>query len=604
MPIKSSTRKTSSRRVYRRLPPTTLDESLSKGLIEEVKKNNIPMIQQLLERGANINAIDKNPHPRKTPLIYAVENNNLPLTKFLLDKGADVNLEPKDSYKPLYFAIVNKSIDVAELLLQHGANPNVAHEPNEVHGGAGGTNLGFAMKNLDYKMVDILIKYGASLNGFDTNSQDLMTLGFGFSLPLHNAIYIDFNMAKYLIKHGADVNYYDKLHQPILIEEMLRTTSQSSVEQQKAIEFLLKNGAKVNEKYNGFTPLVYLINKTLSNNIFVLPKPIVELLIKYGADPIEIIVYFKKLSISDLDNYLSKVPVNDKTQSKVLEMLDLIPETDPTEDCSKLFYIIDKFKLDRKTTVNFLQSKQPGLLCRDIKTYESKRAKLPKKSVRAFSGTQIQRKSFATVLTSFINTSTCYCLDYDFGIFDNLYIPVIRYGKGPGYGFYGKVELKDPDFTWYYIEPGSKTFLYSPRTLITKNKITAMIELNAKSILDKALYQELFERMQIRRQIGGFEGSDEDLLALLLLKQKVSVNKKSNNYLEQDYKGYYDYLYKGGALDFLDEHIQKLAVANRIDVVLMTHQAGNSGRLVSECVDVRKRSVSYGNLFYLEKQTQ
>jgi hypothetical protein len=55
--------------------------------------------------------------------------------------------------------------------------------------------------------------------------------------------------------------------------------------------------------------------------------------------------------------------------------------------------------------------------------------------------------------------------------------------------------------------------------------------------------------------------------------------------------------FEGGGMDFLDEVLSRILMLLNYDVLVLTHQPGNYGRLVSECLDVRKRSVSFANIY-------
>ena len=56
---------------------------------------------------------------------------------------------------------------------------------------------------------------------------------------------------------------------------------------------------------------------------------------------------------------------------------------------------------------------------------------------------------------------------------------------------------------------------------------------------------------------------------------------------------------EGGKFDEYDSFITQQAKHLGVVVVVLTHQCGNYGRLISECVDARQRSVSYRDLYYL-----
>lgn len=60
-----------------------------------------------------------------TPLHLAVMRNNQNLVRQLLDKGADINAKDKNGWAPLQLAILNGHNEIATLLLEKGANVNI-----------------------------------------------------------------------------------------------------------------------------------------------------------------------------------------------------------------------------------------------------------------------------------------------------------------------------------------------------------------------------------------------------------------------------------------------------------------------------------------------
>lgn len=78
---------------------------------------------------------------------------NLEFTRFLLEHGADPNINPlTDFYPALYVAASNDNFEMAELLIQYGARVN----------GLGA--LGAAARRKRYAMMEFLFRHGADVN--------------------------------------------------------------------------------------------------------------------------------------------------------------------------------------------------------------------------------------------------------------------------------------------------------------------------------------------------------------------------------------------------------------------------------------------------------
>jgi len=85
-------------------------------LQQAAEKGNEPLVQLLLEKGANIT---------EGVLPKAAASGNESLVRLLLDLGADVNA--RDGYRgtALEQAVANGHVDVARLLLKYGAERKV-----------------------------------------------------------------------------------------------------------------------------------------------------------------------------------------------------------------------------------------------------------------------------------------------------------------------------------------------------------------------------------------------------------------------------------------------------------------------------------------------
>ena len=77
----------------------------------------------LIEQGADVNAVAKN-QMKITPLHAAATHGNLPIMQALLEKGANANAEQAGGFTAIHQAAHRNNVPMAELLLKFGANPN------------------------------------------------------------------------------------------------------------------------------------------------------------------------------------------------------------------------------------------------------------------------------------------------------------------------------------------------------------------------------------------------------------------------------------------------------------------------------------------------
>ena len=152
-----------------------------------VRENHMPIVQFLLERGANpfyngddllemaklrglaamlalLESQPRDSHRRLTEaqqlalaLAEAAGRGDLDAVRELLHSGADANL-PEEGNAPhgraLYSAVYNQHFEVAKLLLESGADPN-----QEVESSADAPAI--AIMNSDPRMIRLLASYGA-----------------------------------------------------------------------------------------------------------------------------------------------------------------------------------------------------------------------------------------------------------------------------------------------------------------------------------------------------------------------------------------------------------------------------------------------------------
>jgi hypothetical protein len=320
----------------------------------------------------------------------------------------------------------------------------------------------------------------------------------------------------------------------------------------------------------------------------------------------------------------------------LMEMINVLVAERLTEQLIKLISEIENtvgysLNVNVKNLIANHQNTIPKVLSKDSPKYPrsgrpvTQMSKLINKS--ALRRITIDPKN---IFDNFIVEPECFCLDANIGNYTDKFIPVLRYGKSTSEGFYGTQSgqfYNDPDFTWYYIEPDSDIYLYCDRVVVFRNKLQAVLilsKLYEDKTGDDSIPHSIEARMldliegyllNIRDETAYDEDWTEEFEPAYhqLKSDDHFLNKfRINIFLENTevpilgtrFTNFFRTLdspneiyFGGGLLDFLDETIQILASQLDINVVVLTHQAGNSGRLVSELVDIRKRSVSFSNLF-------
>jgi ankyrin repeat protein len=110
-------------------------------------------ILQLLRHGANIEATDT--RERYTPLISAATLGSLPMLEVLLQNGANPNNVPKDGFPALLMIKNNMrcNTDCVELLLSYGANPDLST------GGGGLTYRQLIKREGNKLLIDLINLY-------------------------------------------------------------------------------------------------------------------------------------------------------------------------------------------------------------------------------------------------------------------------------------------------------------------------------------------------------------------------------------------------------------------------------------------------------------
>jgi ankyrin repeat protein len=240
-----------------------------------VFKNNLPLVQFLLEKGVNPNVGGTN---GDTPLIISIKAGFHQISEKLIVAGANTCKPDKNGKTPLYWAVDKKNQKIINQLLDHGAEMTIH------------TALLHAIDSGYLDMVQLLVEKGAPLNVVSSGT------------PLIRAIERRHSdIIKYLIKRGADINLADKNgNLPLkvcmekrnfeiiigMIEKGLKVNATLAnsllvcsleLEQVDMVEYFIKLGADVNQKNkNGQT----LLSTALKNS----DLRSFRLLIESGAD--------------------------------------------------------------------------------------------------------------------------------------------------------------------------------------------------------------------------------------------------------------------------------------------------------------------------------
>ncbi len=251
-------------------------------LMIAVRFGNRETVEFLVKKGADLTKKRKD----LTLLMYAAIYNRLDMVKFLVEQGAKVNTEAKaisscTNYTALMFASNLGHLDVVKFLVQHGANVNQATS-------VGTTVLDGAIKYNHLDVVKFLVGNGAKVN-VEWGEKPLMAAAYRGSLDIIKFLveknaHIDLPTIDETFKEGVaypavvdfllkEISFKDPLLKAIqnqdvgkirsLIKKNPKIMNSAPLPLMVAVRFgnpevvkiLVDNGAHVNKKSKGRTPL-------------------------------------------------------------------------------------------------------------------------------------------------------------------------------------------------------------------------------------------------------------------------------------------------------------------------------------------------------------
>jgi ankyrin repeat protein len=221
-------------------------------LIQAAFTGDIRRMKELINRGADVNAYDDG----MTPLIGAALTGRVEAVKLLLDNGALVDTRNDFGMTVLYVAAkaTDNRQEVVDILIKYGASVNIEDKNRD-------TPLKVALDRNDMDISEILLANGADINYQDKNGNTLLHSFTGAT---------DSNKLKYALDNGANVNIFNKMGDTPLMNAASRGSK-------KIVELLIDRGAEIDEvNLKGKTALLKAVSSGHSD--------IVKLLIATGAD--------------------------------------------------------------------------------------------------------------------------------------------------------------------------------------------------------------------------------------------------------------------------------------------------------------------------------
>lgn len=219
----------------------------------------LELVQHMVELGADINLpCDED----MTPPVSRAGGfwNHEDIARYLVEKGANLNQVDKNGDTPLHIAAYNGRKDLCAFYLDHGAKL-------EAKNNNGFTPFlsacdGFGGHDEDKPGTRrLLIERGANVKAVDKEKRNAINLLFCKydDFPLIYNAYPDYDFLKTLVEKGVKIDNAGKYSDTPLLTTVYASAKEAGLD--KYVRDLVSLGANVNQKHkNGYTPLTMAIS--------------------------------------------------------------------------------------------------------------------------------------------------------------------------------------------------------------------------------------------------------------------------------------------------------------------------------------------------------
>ncbi len=167
-------------------PPLTPAKAIKKAC----RDGDFSWVKELIEEDkVDVNIITDS--QEWTPLLHAVDGGNIDIVNYLLEKGADINALTKDQWTPLMLALGYEKPKIAKRLIDKGADIELLNIE-------GWSALMIAVRYGQPENARLLIKKGADIHGKNDSGYSVLKLAMEYSTP---------DIAKRLLEKGADIHH-------------------------------------------------------------------------------------------------------------------------------------------------------------------------------------------------------------------------------------------------------------------------------------------------------------------------------------------------------------------------------------------------------------
>ena len=248
-------------------------------------RNTKPIIEALLAKNPDINAVDKE---GKTPLCYACdkrEGNSLELVQCLAEHGANINVYVRYGNTPLNLACKANNVAVARYLFEKGASITPPKDPPADFGSQREIVYPPLVEAITYRepnmeLIDLLLEKGADSNqGGGEGGNQFFALSKAASTGCTE-------LGAYLIEKGAKVDTADEYGRTALGKLFIYHEAKSQQNSIKFAKLLLDKGANPNITPNFDSPYLHQIiangKKDMLELFLSCPRTQVDILNKSG----------------------------------------------------------------------------------------------------------------------------------------------------------------------------------------------------------------------------------------------------------------------------------------------------------------------------------